>query len=86
LSTPALLVFSYSHHSEMHPAVHDKLLQALIASELPTRILRDKEWLMLLAPLWNSSGTFSTRPGIIVLTLLLLFIFFLLLFVYLWIF
>jgi len=32
---------------------------------------------MLLAPLWHSSGTFSTRPDIIVLTLPpLLFIFY----------
>ena len=70
LFAPSLLVFSYSHHSEMHAAVHSKLLRALTASELTTRILRDKEWLMLLAPLWHSLGTFSTRPSIIVLTLL----------------
>jgi len=57
----ALLVFSYSHHSEMHAVVYDKLLRALTSSELTTRLLRDKEWLMLLAPLWNSSGTFSIR-------------------------
>ena len=54
----------------MHAAVHDKLLRALTASELTTRILRDKEWLMLLAPLWHSLGTFITRPAILVLTLL----------------
>jgi len=60
LFAPSLLVFSYSHHFEMHKTAHDKLLRALTASELRTRILRDKEWLMLLAPLGNSSGTFST--------------------------
>ena len=40
---PSLLVSSYSHYFEMHAKVHDKLLQVLIASELTTRILRDKE-------------------------------------------
>jgi len=68
LFAPSLLVFSYSHCFEMHAKAHDKLLRALTAFELTTRILRDKEWLMLLTPLWNSSGTFSARPGIIVLT------------------
>ena len=29
----SFLVFSYSHHSEMHAITHDKLLQALTASE-----------------------------------------------------
>jgi len=67
LFASSLLVFSYSHHFEMHATVHDKLLRALTASELTTRILRDKEWLMLLASLRNSLGT---QPGILVLTLL----------------
>ena len=69
LFAQSLPVFSYSHHSELHAAMHDKLLRALTASELMTRILSGKEWLMLLMSSWNSSGTFSTRPGIIVLTL-----------------
>jgi len=76
LFAPSLLVFSYSHHSKMHAAVHDKLLRALTASDLSNGILRNKEWLMLLAPLWHSSGTFSMRPGIIVLTLPPFFLFF----------
>ena len=29
----SFLVFSYSHHSEMHATTYDKLLQALAASE-----------------------------------------------------
>ena len=70
LFAQSLLVFSYSHHLEMHAQAHDKLLRALTASELTTRILSDKEWLMLLKSSWNTSGTFSTRPGILVLTLL----------------
>jgi len=65
-----LLVFSYLYHFEMHAKAHDKLLRALTVSELTARVLRDKEWLKLLAPLWHSSGTISTRPGIITLTLL----------------
>jgi len=69
LFAPSLPVFSYSHHSEMYAAMHDKLLRALTASELTTRILSGKEWLMLLMSSLNSSGTFSTRPGILVLTL-----------------
>jgi len=80
-----LLVFSYSHHLEMHAQAHDKLLRALTNSELTTRILRGKEWLMLLKSSRNSSGTFSTRPGIIALTLppfLFIFIFLFLLFVF----
>ena len=51
LFAPSLLVFSYSHYFEMHAKAHDKLLRALTASELTTRILRGKEWLMLLKPL-----------------------------------
>ena len=46
-----LIVFSYSHHSEMHAQVHDKLLRALTAFEVVTGVLSsDKEWLMLLMP------------------------------------
>ena len=77
LFAPSLLVFSHSHYFEMHAKAYDKLLRALTASALTTRILRGKEWLMLLKPLWNSSGTFSTQPGIIVLTLPPFFLFFL---------
>ena len=65
-----LLVFSSLCHFEMHAKAHDKLLIALTTSELTARVLRDKEWLMLLAPMWHSSGTISTQPGIIVLTFL----------------
>ena len=65
-----LLVFSYSHYFEVHANSHDRLLRALTASDLTTHILRDKEWLMLLAHLWNCLGSFSGRPGAIVLTLL----------------
>ena len=51
LFAPSLPVFSYSHHSEMHAAMHDKLLQVLTASELTPRVLSDdEEWLMLLRP------------------------------------
>jgi len=32
-----LLVFSYSHHFEMHAKAHDKLLRALTTSELMLR-------------------------------------------------
>ena len=60
LFAPSLLVFSYSHHSEMHAAMHNKLLRALTASELAARVLKDKEWLILFKPPWHSSGTFST--------------------------
>ena len=49
---PSFLVFSYLHHSEMHALTFDKLLRALIASKLKTRVSRDKkEWLILLEPL-----------------------------------
>jgi len=65
-----LLVLSYSHHFEMHAKAHDKLLRALTASELMTRALRDRKWLMLLVTLWHSLCTFSARPDILVLTLL----------------
>ena len=51
---------SYSHPFEMHAIVHDKLLRALMASELKLQLLRDKEWLILLAPLWHSFDTIST--------------------------
>ena len=61
---------SYSHLSELHAQAHDKLLWALNTSELKAEVLRDKEWLMLLKPLWHSLGTLSARPGILVLTLL----------------
>jgi len=40
--------FSYLHSSELHAQVHDKLLRALTASELRTRVLSHKEWLILL--------------------------------------
>ena len=51
LFAPSLPVFSYSHHSETHVAMHDKLLRALTASELMLRVLSDdEEWLMLLRP------------------------------------
>ena len=70
LFAPSLLVFSYSHHFEMHAQAHDKLLRALTTSDLKARILRDKEWLMLLKPLWHSLGAFGARAGIMVLTLL----------------
>ena len=60
LFAPSLLVFSYLHHLEMHAQAYDKLLKALTASELTTRILRDKKWLMLLKPSWSSSGTLGT--------------------------
>jgi len=72
---------SYSRSFELLAQAYDKLLRALAASELKARVLRDKEWLMLLKPLWHSLGTFSGRPSILVLTLSLLFIFFLFLFV-----
>ena len=65
-----LLVLSYLHHFKMHAKAHDKLLSTLTVSELTACVLRDKEWLMLLALLWNSSGPISTRPDIIVLTFL----------------
>ena len=77
LFATSLLVFSYLHPFEMHAKAHDKLLQALTAFELIVRVLRDKEWLMLLKPLWHSLGTINTQPRIIILTLShLLFIFF----------
>jgi len=45
----SLLVFSYSHHFEIHAMTYDKLLIALTTSQLKTRVLSDKEeWLMLL--------------------------------------
>ena len=72
----SLLVFSYLHPFEMHAKAHNKLLRALTVTELIVRVLRGKEWLMLLKPLWHSLGAISTRPGIIVLTLPLLFLFF----------
>ena len=51
LFAPSLPVFSYSRDSEMHAAMHDKLLRALTASELMSRVLSDnEEWLMLLRP------------------------------------
>ena len=51
LLTPSLPVLSYLHHSEIHGAMHDKLLRALTASELMSRVLSDnEEWLMLLRP------------------------------------
>ena len=73
-----LIMLIYLHYHEMHAQADDKLLRALTASVLETRVLMDEEeWLILLAPLWHSSSTFSTRPGIIILTLLpLLFIFY----------
>jgi len=49
LFATSLLVFSYLHHSKIHALTFDKLLQALKASELKTRVLSGKEkWLMLL--------------------------------------
>jgi len=46
-----LLVFSYSHHFEMHATTHDKLLKALTTFELEIHILSDEqEWLMLFEP------------------------------------
>ena len=51
LFAPSLPVFSYSHLSEMHAAMHDKLLRALTASELTPQVMSDdEEWLMLLRP------------------------------------
>ena len=51
LFAASLLVFSYLHPFEMHAKAHDKLLGALTASELTTRVLSDdEEWLMLLQP------------------------------------
>ena len=51
LFAASLLVFSYLHPFEMHSKAHDKLLRALTASELTTRVLSDdEEWLMLLQP------------------------------------
>ena len=79
-----LIVFTYLHYHEMHAQAHDKLLRALTASELETHVLIDEEGLLMLhVLLWHSSGTFSTRPGIIILTLppfFLFFIFFLFVF------
>jgi len=43
LFAPSLPVFSYSHHSEMHATMHDKLLRALAAFELTPRVLSDDE-------------------------------------------
>ena len=43
LFCPSLLVSSYSHYFEIYSKADDKLLRALTASELTTRILRDKE-------------------------------------------
>ena len=43
LFAPSLPVFPYSHHSEMHVAMHDKLLRALTASELMLEVLSDDE-------------------------------------------
>ena len=63
-------VFSYLHHFEIHAKAHRKFLRALTAIRVKARRLREKEWLMLLKPMWHSFGTFSTRPGILVLTLL----------------
>ena len=80
-----LYLFSYLHHSEMHAQAHDKLLRALMASELATHVLNaDEEWLICSSRFPNlvlarcSLGTISTRPGILVLTLFpsLLFSFF----------
>ena len=48
LFAPSFPVFSYSHHSKLHTAMHDKLLRALTASELTTRILSGREWLLSL--------------------------------------
>ena len=49
--TMILLVFSYAHPLEMNVATYDKLLRALMASELMLRVLsNDEEWLMLLKP------------------------------------
>jgi len=46
-----LFAFSYLHHVKMHAKVHDKILRALTASELRTRVLTDmEEWLKLLKP------------------------------------
>ena len=76
LFATSLLVFSYLHYFEMHATAHDKLLRALTASELTSQVLSDdEEWLMLLSPpqhhpRGHSSGTISTQPGILVLTLL----------------
>jgi len=51
LFAPSLSVFSYSYYSEMHAAMHDKLLRALTTFKLTPRVLRDdEEWLMLLRP------------------------------------
>jgi len=41
--TSFLFVFSYLRHSKMHVVAHDKLLWALMASELEIRILSDEE-------------------------------------------
>jgi len=81
LFVPSLLVFSYLHHSKMHAMTYDKLLRALAAYKLMTHVLRDKEWLILLTPLWHTLDTFSAQPSILVLSLLLSFYFFLFLFV-----
>ena len=70
LVATSLLMFSYLHSFEMHAKAHDKLLQALTASELIVRVLKDKEWLMLLKTPWHSLGAFGARAGIMVLTLL----------------
>jgi len=81
LFATSLLVFSYLHHYEMHALAFDKLLQALTTSELTSRVLSDdEEWLMPLRPPFtilerHSSSTISTRPNIIILTLLLSFYF-----------
>jgi len=46
-----LLVFSCSHHFEMHVIAYNQFLRALTVSKLVTRILTDmEEWLKLLKP------------------------------------
>ena len=46
-----LFLFSYLHHSKMYAVAYDKLLRALMASELEICISSDKdESLMLLKP------------------------------------
>ena len=75
-------MFSYLHDFEANAKAYDKLLRALTAIELKTRILRGKvERLMPLKPLFHHLrevylGIISTQIGIIVLTLLLFFLFF----------